>query len=256
MTYEELAKELAQKAGDIIRKNFKLGMKKEWKADNSPVTATDIEVNKLVIDEVKKYFPDHDVKGEEESSLENNSEYLWVCDPVDGTMPFSHGIPLFTFSLALVHKGQSILGVIYDPTMDRVFFATKGKGATLNEVEINVSGNDHGYIDIETSRLPEVIKTLNAKKWDIFKYGSCTYSGILVACGEFVATVYRGVHCHDIATLKIIVEEAGGKVTDLFGNEQRYDREIKGAIVSNGKVHDELVGLIAESLKTQDEKWF
>ena len=111
MTYEEFAKQLAQKAGEIMKNNFSHGMKKELKRDKSPVTTTDIAINKLVISEVKKYFPDHDVKGEEESSFENNSEYVWVCDPVDGTYPFSHGLPVFTFSLALVKNGKPVLGV-------------------------------------------------------------------------------------------------------------------------------------------------
>lgn len=256
MTYEALAKELAQKAGDIIRKNFQLGMKKEWKADNSPVTATDIEVNKLVIEEVKKHFPGHDIKGEEESSLENNSEYLWVCDPVDGTYPFSHGLPNFAFSLALVKDGEPILGIANDPILNRVYFAEKGKGAFLNDEKIHVSDLDNlngGIIDAVNFKAAkyqmwDIYNTLANKGSRLFKLGSIVYAGVLVACGEFTATIFTHVGCHDIAALKIIVEEAGGKVTDLFGKEQRYDREIKGAIISNGKVHDELVTLVGESL--------
>lgn len=97
MTYKNFSITLAKKAGKIIRDNFSAGMAKDWKDDGSPVTKTDTKVNKLVIDSVKKYFPAHDVLGEEESYRPNNSKFLWVCDPVDGTMPFSMAFQLAFF---------------------------------------------------------------------------------------------------------------------------------------------------------------
>lgn len=252
MTYEQFAKDLARKAGAIIKKNFSLGMKKEWKEDFSPVTATDKEINKVVIDEVAKYFPDHNVKGEEESNISNDSDYLWVCDPVDGTIPFSAGVPICTFSLALVKDGTPILGVIYDPFMDRLFFAEKGKGAFLNNKQMHVSDTDEFekcLINMEGfSRakydLHEVERSLRKQHVKLGIYCSIVYPSALVASGEFAATIFPGKTAHDFAAVKIIVEEAGGKVTDLFGNEQRYDQDINGAIASNGKIHDYLVELV------------
>ncbi|KKQ81505.1 MAG: Inositol-phosphate phosphatase [Parcubacteria group bacterium GW2011_GWF2_38_76] len=241
MEYKEFAINMAKEAGDVIRKNFRLGMKKEWKEDKSPVTETDIAVNRLVIESIKEYFPDHNVKGEEASHLVNISKYLWVCDPIDGTMPFSHGVPIFTFSLALVKDGVSILGVIYDPIMDRLFVAEKDKGATLNGEQIHVNSKSTGYVNIETLRFPSLVESLRNQDFQQFKFGCATYGGIMVACGEFVGTIYREKHAHDIAALKVIVEEAGGKVTDIRGNEQRYDQDINGAIISNGIAHDLLV---------------
>ena len=221
--------------------NFGLGMKKEWKADSSPVTKTDIAVNQLVIDQVAKFFPAHNVLGEEQSSLKNKSEYLWVCDPVDGTVPFSHGIPTFVFSLALVKDGEPILGLVYDPFMDRIFFAEKNKGAFLNGKKIKVNKLDmsRGVIGWDNAGMSEMRKKFPNIAC-ICLWCIC-YEGALVASGELQATYYGHIYAHDIAALKVIVEEAGGKVTDKQGKEQRYDQKINGALISNGLVHKQLL---------------
>jgi myo-inositol-1(or 4)-monophosphatase len=230
-------------------------MKKEWKEDNSPVTVTDTTINRIVIDTIVKKFPGHAILGEEESLI-IDSEYMWVCDPVDGTIPFSHGIPISTFSLALTQNGESIVGVTYDPFMDRMFYAEKGKGAFINNHQISVSESKSlkssvlsidkmktsGY---DTSESEEI---LIGKKVKIFGLKSLVYCGMLVACGEFIGTVFGGTTPWDGAAIKIIIEEAGGKVTDLYGNDQRYDKAIKGIIASNGFVHDELVSIIKKAL--------
>jgi len=90
---------LARQAGEVMRKDFSLGMKKEWKKDKTPVTVTDTFVNRMVINAIGKEYPEHSILGEEENSLKD-SEYVWVCDPIDGTIPFSHGFPIFAFSLS------------------------------------------------------------------------------------------------------------------------------------------------------------
>ncbi len=258
MDYKTFALGLAQDAGAIIRKNFMLGMKKEWKTDDSPVTVTDLAINQMVIDAVKKEFPDHSILAEEGSDFSESSEYIWVCDPVDGTIPFSHGIPTCVFSLALTRNGESILGVVYDPFMDRMFFAEKGEGAFLNDKKTSVSSRDtiknslfgvcSGWKDaqFDFAGIVEALKGERARMTDV---GSITYMGMLVAAGEFAATFFHGTKSHDTAALKVIVEEAGGKVTDLFGNEQRYDREIKGHIISNGILHDRLVQIARATIR-------
>ena len=116
-------------------------MDKTIKKDGSPVTKTDLAINKLVIDRVKKYFPSHGVLGEEQSNYVEKADYVWVCDPVDGTIPFSRGMPTCMFSLGLTFKGKPILGVGYDPFIDRLIFAELGKGAFLNGKKIHVSRN-------------------------------------------------------------------------------------------------------------------
>jgi fructose-1,6-bisphosphatase/inositol monophosphatase family enzyme len=252
MKEKEFALSIAKRAGNIIRKEFKFGMKKKWKSDNSPVTETDIKINKMLITESRKYFPSYGIKGEEESDLSGDEEYLWVCDPLDGTIPFSHGIPICMFSLALVKNGVPILGVAYDPFMDRMFYAEKGKGAFLNGKKIKVSEQSEltnsvmevGWSNNAKFKLDKLLSELKARNVKTIGLGSSIYSGTLVASGETAATIFGFKTAHDIASLKIIVEEAGGKVTDMYGNEQRYDREINGAIVSNKVIHKQLLELI------------
>lgn len=256
MKEKEFALLMAKEAGKIIKKNFQFGMKKKWKSDNSPVTDTDIKVNKMLITESRKYFPNYGIKGEEESDMTGKEEYLWVCDPLDGTIPFSHGIPTCSFSLALVKNGAPILGVAYDPFMNRLFFAEKGKGAFLNGKKITVSKQEvltNSVIALEWGknaqyRLDKLLTELKNIDCKTIALASVVYSGVLVASGETVATIFGYGTAHDIAALKIIVEEAGGKVTDIFGKEQKYNEKINGALVSNGILHKELLRLIRENV--------
>lgn len=158
--YLEFAKKFALEAGEIMRQNFKLGMQKEWKQDKTPVTVTDETINQKLIDEVKKKYPTFAVKGEEQDYEVQGAELTWVCDPVDGTFPFSSGIPIATFSLALVGaSGKPQLGVVYDPFSDRLSYATVGGGVFLNSQPIKVSEKDtlDGTIldiDVWANRLP------------------------------------------------------------------------------------------------------
>lgn len=252
--YKIFAENLAKEAGGIMRANFMLGMKKEWKEDSSPVTETDLFINKLVLDAVAREYPDHSVLAEEGSSLKDGSEYTWVCDPIDGTIPFSHGIPTSMFSLALVRDGVPILGVAFDPYLDRLYVAVKGHGAQLNGEAISVSSAKtiaKKLIDLEVPSVMTIVlpvgnlwTEIRSLEGKIIRFASIVYGGSLVACGELCAAIYWGRGAHDIAALKIIVEEAGGRVTDIDGKEQRYDRAVNGAIISNGFVHEDMLRLI------------
>ena len=252
MEYKTFVTGLAERAGEIMLANFSLGMKRDWKADNTPLTITDTTINSMVIEEVKKHFPDHALLGEEESNMQD-AEYVWVCDPVDGTVPFSHGYPTFIFSLALTRNGESILGVLYDPTLKRMFYAEKGKGATLNGQPIHVSSATsfkNTLVSLDTDmRLVDLRKKLIDKDVYTTTFYSSIYGASLVVFGEFVAGVYEYDKPWDGAAVKIIVEEAGGKVTDLAGKDQRYDRTINGFVATNGFVHEELIKDIQDSLK-------
>jgi myo-inositol-1(or 4)-monophosphatase len=255
--YRDLAIDIAHQAGEIIRDKFKLGMGKEWKEGKivSPVTETDLAINELVIRAIKERFPDHGIIGEERSEPGETNEDIWVCDPVDGTTPFSHGVPTCVFSLALTRDGESLLGVVYDPFMDRLFVAERGSGASLNGSPIRVSAAEtiaRGVIGVElppvlSHHFPQLRNELVMNKAKILTVGSTIYMGALVACGEFVANIFTGDKPHDAAALKILVEEAGGKVTDIWGDEQRLDRDIKGFLATNGLVHEELLDLIREN---------
>lgn len=259
MDHKDFAIRMAKQAGEILKRDFSFGLKKEWKKDESVVTQTDIEINKMIIAEVKKNFPNYGVLSEEASHL-HKKDSLWVCDPIDGTIPFAHGIPTFTFSLALVQKGQPKLGVIYDPFMDRLYYGEKGKGAFLNDKKIEVSKDSNIYrklIEVESwqqapYQLPGFVQKIEKDGAIFIDLCSFAYCGALIASGEMIGGVCSGAQAHDIAAAKIIVEEAGGKVTDLYGQEQRFDKEdIKGSIISNGSVHDYLIEQASDLIVTK-----
>lgn len=246
--------DLAKQAGQIMKQNFTLGMKKEWKADNSPITATDVEINNLVLKAVEKKYPTYSFVGEEGSRI-IESEYTWVCDPVDGTIPFSHGQPTFVFSLALTKNGESVLGVIYDPICDRLLHAEKGKGTFLNDKKISVSTEAEwsktSLVSINSNRtLASLHSKLSTEGCRTLTVNSCVYTSMLVAAGEILAEVCSSDKPWDAAAVKIIVEEAGGKVTNLAGKDQRYDGPIDGLIASNGAIHQKLVDIIKPLLSS------
>lgn len=258
MTYRDFATDLARQAGALIRRNFTLGMKKEWKANDTPITATDVAVNQLILDAVRQHYPDHRVLAEEGDGGVATSPNVWVCDPVDGTIPFSHGIPCCVFSLALVQEGVSRLGIIFEPFLERMYTAEIGQGACLNGQPLRVSKQMNlrnvavgmGFWYRQPWQFFQLGQALDAQGALLLNVGSIAYMGALVASGELGATIFQGQQPHDTAALKVMVEEAGGKVTDLFGAEQRYDGPIRGHIVSNGILHDELVALTKATVPT------
>jgi len=250
--YLEFAKKLAKEAEEIALKYFSFETENTWKEDNTPLTQADTEINDLVIKRINESYPDHSIYGEEKSDKKPNSQYVWVCDPIDGTMPFSNGLPIFTFSIALVDQsnGQPVLGLVNDPVMKNMYWAYKNGGAYRNGEKISVSKNttlNNTYLNTDASgkelgfsNLP-LLKLLSEKKCKVMKFLSFIYGGVQVANGKFVGAVFYGKFAHDVATLKIITEEAGGKVTDLNGEERRYDQDGIGCIVSNGILHEEIL---------------
>lgn len=252
--YLEFAKSIALRAGEIMIHYFDLGEKGREKADKTLVTKADEEINQLVISEVAKKFPSHGVFGEEASS-KNNSSKLWSCDPVDGTTQFAKGIPVAVFSLAYVENGVPLVGVVYDPFTKRLYFASKGSGAFLNNKTIRVSKkvlNYQAMIDLEwwpeaeyELYLPLHNLTMETSAY-VLAIGSVTQATMKVASGDYEGCIFAGTKGKsvDLAAAKVIVEEAGGKVTNLFGDDQRYDGDIKGGIISNGLVHDGIVSYV------------
>ncbi len=253
--YLEFAKKLSKEAEEIALKYFSFETETTWKSDNTPLTQADTEINDLVIKRINEKYPDHSIYGEEKSNRRENSKYIWVCDPIDGTMAFSCGLPIFVFSIALVDQsnGLPILGLVNDPVMKNMYWAYKGGGAYRNGKKISVSKDaalKNTYLNtgasgrtVGFSNLP-LMKTLSEKKCAVMRYPSFIYGGIQVANGKYIGAVYYERHGHDVAALKIITEEAGGKVTDLNGNERRYDENGTGCVLSNGILHKELLDIV------------
>lgn len=243
------AKKVAGEAGLVIQKYYRADQQVETKSDDTPVTIADKEVNQLIVDRVQAEYPDHGVLGEE-LSWQSDREKLWVCDPIDGTPAFIYHIPTSMFSLALVVDGVPQVAIAFNALTGETYSAVKGQGAKLNEQVIKVStrkwgketrivGSSDGTIDRDIPR-----SVLNEKGIQVISGYSVVFKGCLVADGSADGRTWAGTGAHDVAAVKLIVEEAGGKVTDYDGNEQRYDRPVKGVVMSNGLIHSELLELV------------
>lgn len=253
----EFAKALALEAGEIMRRYFNAAdIGTEWKDDNTPLTVADTKINDLVIKKCREIFPDYGVLGEE-ASYEPGCDKLWVVDPIDGTIPFAHGLPVSTFMLALVIEGNPVIGVIYDPVLDQLYSASKDGGAYLNQQKIHVSKKPelfNSLVDITYRQGQNVAKDLSglweraaAAEIKALCLKSIGYSGTLVAAGKLTGVVFGMDKPWDGAAVQIIVDEAGGKVTDLDGKPRLWNQPGKGYIASNGLTHSELLKLINQT---------
>ncbi len=254
MAYEQelaFAVALAKEAGEIARKHFSAGIAYENKSDNSPVTVADNDINALVIERCAEAYPGVGVLGEEQSSKDVGTKSLWVCDPIDGTIPYTLGIPASTFCLAYVVEGVPQVGVVYDFNSDNLFAAVRGGAATLNGEQLtSIAGaQPMKLVNLEwyhaaKYNLQGVREKLFAEQYQVPNYATGAFIAMRVAQGRVAAGIYSGDKSWDIAALKVIVEACGGVVTDLGGEEQRYDGSIKGAIIAHPTYHEHLVQLV------------
>lgn len=246
------AMDLARRAGLLMLTGFKAEKSTEWKEDNTPVTQTDKDVNALVIQQVQAVFPDHGVLGEE-ASFATDRNKLWVVDPIDGTQAFDLGAPLSTFCLGLVEDGQVKVGVIYDPFQDRMYTAVQGQGAFLNGQKIRVSDSDslaQNYAVLSSRSIDgykttgELYDAIVIQKGKVFNFRSIVYGYMRVATGDAVVAVAGTIKPWDYAAAKVILEEAGATITDFAGRACEYDQINNGIIVSNGRVHEQVLALV------------
>jgi len=254
-TYDDMlafASAVARDAGEIMRRYFhNIDQHVTRKKDTTLVTVADTSINKMVIQRVAQTYPQHGVLGEEASSHDGRRE-LWVCDPIDGTNGFTIGEPTAVFSLAYVVDGVPTVAVTYDPFQDRLYSAIKGRGAYCNGVLLQVSDCDLGEAVLGLSGGYQAVSgniglydQLAATGADLRMMGGLVFKGNLVAEGKITGVLYPYTAAHDIAAIKLIVEEADGIVTDIDGNDQRYDQALRGAIISNGVIHRQLVEAVA-----------
>lgn len=263
--YLDFAKELALEAGDIMLKYFLTdNLDLKLKGDNTPVTLADTEVNSLVIARVKEKYPDHGVLGEEETYNQDCSG-LWVCDPIDGTSMFARGMSGWVFSLAYVENGRPKVGVIYDPLMRRLFWAAEGQGAYENERKLVLAneipkgpleifswtaGAHKAVIFKDKGIESRIIEAYN-KYGDIFAYdGPVAHYLALAAAGRLDAAVSSCKNPWDLAAGSFIAQQAGAKVTDIYGVPvERWDENIKGIIAAPPKLHELLLEIILPVVK-------
>lgn len=251
--------QLAERAAGIMRSNFKCGMSRPCKDDGTPLTETDTAINTLVLESIAKDYPHVAVLGEEGDQHVDNAEYRIVCDPVDGTIPFSRGLPISTFCISVLRGDEPLVAVIYDPFMRRYWHSTKGAGAWMNDgttgiwpIKVSTHAELHrsnisliwwAKADYNLSRVAVQLMSEGAL-WG--NYLSVALFGGLVGSGEYDASIFPGRRSLETPAMQLIVEEAGGRATDIHGNPLRYGPkgETDGHIISNGLIHDHLVEIV------------
>jgi myo-inositol-1(or 4)-monophosphatase len=196
-----------------------------------------------------RIWPSHDVLGEEQGLIDTGSNYRWYVDPLDGTTNFAHGFPVFCVSMALQHKNQAIAGVVYDPTRDELFAAERGSGAYLNRQRIHVSKTADlaeclvatGFPSHKRHKNPNIYfyHQITLRTHGVRRAGSAALDLCCVASGRFDGFWEFNLNPWDTAAGVLIVEEAGGKVTDFHGGP--FQLNSRETLASNGQVHGALV---------------
>ncbi len=240
---------IAREAGALLMEYFDQNIKIEYKGEADLVTAADRKSEALIRERIRSLWPEHDVMGEEEGLRDTGSEYRWYVDPLDGTTNFAHGFPVFCVSMALEHKGKMIAGVCYDPTRDELFSAELGKGAHLNDQLIHVSKISKlsesllatGFPSHKRHKNPNIFfyHQITLRTHGVRRAGSAALDLCCVACGRFDGFWEFNLNPWDTAAGVLIVEEAGGRVTDFHGG--RFQLNSRETLASNGLIHDALL---------------
>ncbi|MBM3155516.1 MAG: inositol monophosphatase [Chloroflexi bacterium] len=235
----------AQKAGDVLLANFHSDKQAKHKGKGNLVTLIDLLAEKAVMEVLKQEYPNHRILSEETNSTTDTSGYTWIVDPLDGTNNYVYGLPFFCTNVALARDEDILVGVTYAPMTRELFRAEKGKGAYLNDSPIHVSdvstleaamiGFDLGYDDQQAREMLSVAIKLWGKIHCMRLIGSSALGLAYVVAGRISLYYHRFIYPWDIAPGLLLVQEAGGTVTDWQGNPATiHNSQI---IASNLKLH-------------------
>jgi myo-inositol-1(or 4)-monophosphatase len=249
---------IAREAGALLMGYFRRRVKIEYKGEADLVTEADRSSEALIIRRVREQFPTHAVLGEESGSVAARSAssagYRWYVDPLDGTTNFAHGFPVFCVSLGIERrnaqgKAERVAGVVYDPTRDELFSAELGRGAFLNGVKVNVSATANlkdslvatGFPSQKRHKSPNIYfyHQLTLKTHGVRRAGSAALDLCCVACGRYEGFWEFNLNPWDTAAGVLIVQEAGGTVTDFAGGE--FDISSRQVLATNGLIHSSMV---------------
>ena len=220
---------------------------------NNLVTEADHAAEKAIFEVIQKEYPDHFILSEETGEIQSSSEYKWIIDPIDGTVNFANGIPLCCVSIGLEKAGEIIMGAVYAPVINEFYVAEKSMGATLNDKKISVSskteliksclvtGFPYTYLDAANGPL-QVFEKLIRKGIPVRRLGSAAIDLCWVAAGRFDGFYEHQLQAWDSAAGFLLIEEAGGTVTDFKGDY--YSAYQPHILATNGKIHDELRAVI------------
>lgn len=249
----DLAVSVAKEAGHIQKTRLGGELQVQYKGEINLVTIVDKECETLIASQIQGAFPDHDFLAEEGSGRRTHSDYKWIVDPLDGTTNYAHGYPLYCVSIALEHKGEIVLGVVYDPNRDELFTAEKGQGSFLNGQKLQVSSVPKLEQSLLATGFAYNVRKTSDNNLDHFKNmlmnaqavrrdGVAAIDLCYVAAGRFDGFWELNLFPWDVAAGGLILIEAGGKLTRFDGKPfSIYDKEI---LSSNGVIHDEMVKVL------------
>lgn len=249
------AVETAKAAGALLKENVGKIKKIEFKGAVDIVTEVDRASEELIMARIKKTFPGHGILTEESPELKQDSPYKWVIDPLDGTTNYSHGFPFFCVSIGFEEAGEVTLGVVYDPMLDELFVAQKGKGASLNGDKISVSKIEELGRGLLATGFPYDLRVSKANNLDHFsafavkaqairRAGSAALDLCYLASGRFDGYWEMKLRPWDTAAGVLMVKEAGGSVTDFSGGPfSIYGPE---CLATNGLLHEEMARILSK----------
>lgn len=251
-----MAVDAARAAGHLLREHFREPRRITYKGGpTNLVTEMDARAEAQIVERLQRAFPDDAVLAEERGAAPGGSGRRWLIDPLDGTTNYAHGLPIFAVSIALEETGRVTLGVAFDPTRDELYVAERGAGATLNGTPLAVSDTptlDESLLvtgfpyDIRLGRdtnLPEYA-AFAVRSRAVRRLGSAVLDLAYVAAGRFDGYWELRLGAWDVAAGALLVEEAGGRVTDLVGGP--LDLDTPRVVASNGLIHHEILGVLKD----------
>lgn len=240
------ASAMARHAGEILKTGFSKSKQVKYKGRIDPVTEYDLKSEKLITSRISKLYPDHEILAEEGTDSVSGSPFRWVIDPLDGTVNYAHGFPIYCVSIAVQFEGQPLVGVVYDPERDELFAASQGGGAKLNGRIINVSSERKLDRSMLATGFSYTVATDRKNNLGLFarmvklaqavrRPGSAALDLCWLAVGRIDGFWELKLHPWDTAAAMLLVTEAGGKVTRMDGRS--YNIFSKDILASNGFVH-------------------
>ena len=254
----ETAIKAAQAGGDILMEKYGQEIRVEHKGAVDLVTEADKAAEAAIIKTIRQNFPDHDIIAEEGDYGSRTSSHCWIIDPLDGTTNYAHGFPWFAVSVGLEVEGEIVTGVVLNPHNREMFVAERGKGATLNGTPLSVSTVDVLDQSLLATGFPYDRKETDANNYDNFvnfqqAAQACRRPGVAsldmacVAAGRFDGYWEMKLKPWDVAAGKLLVEEAGGTLTDFAG--EPFDIYGKECLASNGLIHQQMLDVLRDGTR-------
>jgi myo-inositol-1(or 4)-monophosphatase len=247
----DFAIQTARDAGRILAERFGRKIEISNKSEIDLVTESDLASERVIIERIKTYYPRHSILAEESGITnphDHESDWRWIIDPLDGTTNYAHGYPCFCVSIALEHHGKMEIGVVYDPLRDEMFAAERGQGASLNGRRINVSRTitlssallctGFPYDVRQRSEFARHFASFIMHAQGVRRDGAAALDLAYVAAGRFDGFWEEGLKPWDVAAGTLIIEEAGGRVSNYRG--EPFDIHTPPIMASNGLIHDEM----------------